>query len=129
MGLWDVEQVVRLAPDPASAKAGQGLARAAKWSGIGATDRAVWGLCQGSGKQPYQTTVDNLARRSGPGASYSRYPGLLPIGSLAWVTCQRAGSTVGTTAVWDRLTDGSWVTDYYVATPSNTTYSAPIRRC
>lgn len=78
---------------------------------------------------PYQTTVDNLARRSGPGASYSRYPGLLPIGSLAWVTCQRAGSTVGTTAVWDRLTDGSWVTDYYVATPSNTTYSAPIRRC
>lgn len=78
---------------------------------------------------PYQTTIDNLARRSGPGAAYSRYPGLLPTGSLAWVTCQRAGSTVGTTAVWDRLTDGSWVTDYYVATPSNTTYSAPIRRC
>jgi uncharacterized protein YraI len=78
---------------------------------------------------PYQTTVDNLARRSGPGTAYSAYPGLLPIGALAWVTCQRAGSTVGTTAVWDRLTDGSWVTDYYVANPSNTTYSAPIRRC
>ncbi|TDW90369.1 SWIM zinc finger protein [Kribbella pratensis] len=58
MGLWDVEQVVGLAPDPASAKAGQGLARGEKWSGAGATDRAVWGLCQGSGKQPYQTVVD-----------------------------------------------------------------------
>nr|WP_202891555.1 SWIM zinc finger family protein [Kribbella shirazensis] len=56
--MWDVEQVVGLAPDPASAKAGQGLARAAKWSGTGASDRAIWGLCQGSGKQPYQTTVE-----------------------------------------------------------------------
>ncbi|MEV5961899.1 SWIM zinc finger family protein [Kribbella sp. NPDC051952] len=47
-----------LAPDPASAKAGQGQARTAKWSGTGASEQAVWGLCQGSGKQPYQTTVD-----------------------------------------------------------------------
>jgi uncharacterized protein YraI len=78
---------------------------------------------------PYQTTTDNLARRHGPGTSYASYPGLLPIGSLAWVTCQRAGTKVGTTAVWNRLSDGTWVTDYYVANPSNTTYSAPIRRC
>ncbi|NEA34619.1 DUF1906 domain-containing protein [Streptomyces sp. SID13031] len=78
---------------------------------------------------PYQTTTDNLARRRGPGTGYGAHPGLLPTGSLAWVTCQRAGTTVGTTAVWDRLSDGSWVTDYYVANPSNTTYSAPIRRC
>ena len=78
---------------------------------------------------PYQTTTDNLARRHGPGTSYATYPGLLPIGSLAWVTCQRTGTKVGTTVVWDRLTDGSWVTDYYVANASNTTYSSPIRRC
>jgi uncharacterized protein YraI len=78
---------------------------------------------------PYQTLVNNLARRSGPGTSYSAYPGPLPIGSLAWVTCQRAGTKVGTTSVWDRLSDGSWVTDYYVATTSKTTYTAPIRRC
>ncbi|MFI5692186.1 SWIM zinc finger family protein [Kribbella sp. NPDC051586] len=58
MGLWDAEQVLGLAPDAASAKAGQGLARSAKWTGTGASERAVWGLCQGSGKQPYQTTVD-----------------------------------------------------------------------
>jgi uncharacterized protein YraI len=76
---------------------------------------------------PYQTTT-SLSRRSGPSTSYG-VVGTLPSGSLAWVTCQRAGSKVGTTAVWDRLTDGSYVTDYYVATASNTTYSAPIRRC
>ncbi|GAA1149201.1 SWIM zinc finger family protein [Kribbella jejuensis] len=58
MGSWDVEQVLGLASDPASAKAGQGLARPEKWSSTGATDRALWGLCQGSGKQPYQTAVE-----------------------------------------------------------------------
>ncbi|GAA1589822.1 SWIM zinc finger family protein [Kribbella sancticallisti] len=58
MASWDVEQVLGLAADPASVKAGQGLARVAKWSGAGASGRAVWGLCQGSGKQPYQTVVE-----------------------------------------------------------------------
>ena len=77
----------------------------------------------------FQTTINNLTRRHGPGTAYAAYPSPLPIGSLAWVTCQRAGSRVGTTAVWDRLSDGSWVTDYYVATTSKTTYTAPIRRC
>ncbi|MFG1911510.1 glycoside hydrolase domain-containing protein [Kribbella sp. NPDC048928] len=78
---------------------------------------------------PYQTTVNNLTRRHGPGTAYAAYAGLLPIGSLAWITCQRVGTKVGTTAVWDRLSDGTWVTDYYVATPSKTTYSPPNRRC
>ncbi|MEV5966313.1 glycoside hydrolase domain-containing protein [Kribbella sp. NPDC051952] len=78
---------------------------------------------------PFQTTVDNLGRRRGPGTSYATYPGLLRTGALAWVTCQLPGTKVGTTAVWNRLSDGSYVTDYYVATTSNATYSAPIRRC
>jgi uncharacterized protein YraI len=78
---------------------------------------------------PYQTTINSLSRRHGPGTAYTTYPSALPAGSLAWITCQQAGTKVGTTSVWDRLSDGSWVTDYYVATPSKTTYSAPIRRC
>lgn len=77
--------------------------------------------------QPYQTTT-SLSRRSGPGTSYG-VVGTLPSGSLAWVTCQRSGTKVGTTSVWNRLTDGSYVTDYYVANPSNTTYTSTIRRC
>jgi hypothetical protein len=55
---WDAERVLGLAPDSAAAKAGESLARGDKWSGAGSSGTAVWGLCQGSGKQPYQTAVD-----------------------------------------------------------------------
>jgi hypothetical protein len=47
-----------LAPDPASASAGQALANAKKWTVLGRSARAIWGLCQGSGKTPYQVRVD-----------------------------------------------------------------------
>lgn len=49
-------QVFALAPDPASAKAGQGLANPAKWSALGRDDRSVWGECQGSAL--YRTQAD-----------------------------------------------------------------------
>ncbi len=58
MDAWTADRVLSLAPDAASASAGQSLANLAKWSGLGRTDRALWGLCQGSGKNPYQTRVD-----------------------------------------------------------------------
>jgi uncharacterized protein YraI len=78
---------------------------------------------------PYQTTASPvLNERTGPGTSYP-VAGLLPNGALAWVVCQKAGSKVGTTSVWDKLQDSRWASDYYVATPSNTTYSRPAPRC
>ena len=49
-------QVLALAPDPASAKAGQGLASLAKWSALGRNERSVWGECQGSAL--YRTQAD-----------------------------------------------------------------------
>jgi len=52
------DQVLALAPDPASAKAGQGLANARKWVSVGGNDKAIWGECQGSGSSPYQTRVE-----------------------------------------------------------------------
>lgn len=79
----------------------------------------------------YQVTASGGANvRSGPGASYS-LTGKLNSGALAWVFCQKAGSKVGTTTVWDRLRDFStgYVSDYYVATPNKTTYSGPTPRC
>ncbi|EFE77014.1 conserved hypothetical protein [Streptomyces filamentosus NRRL 15998] len=56
---WSVEQVLALAPDAASRKAGTRLGAAGPWSGTGydATG-AVWGLCKGSGSTPYRTVVD-----------------------------------------------------------------------
>ena len=58
MGSWTSERVLSLAPDSASASAGQALASAKKWSGTARSERSLWGLCQGSGKDPYQTRVD-----------------------------------------------------------------------
>ena len=52
------EQIVQLAPDEASVKAAKGLATTSKWGVRQFSDRCIWGHCQGSGKNPYQTAVD-----------------------------------------------------------------------
>jgi hypothetical protein len=53
-----VEQIFALAPDSASAKAGSQQASLAKWSQLGANDQALWGFCQGSGKEPYRAQIE-----------------------------------------------------------------------
>lgn len=56
---WTAEQVLALAPDDASRKAGGRLGGAAPWSQTGGSaSGAVWGLCEGSGRTPYRTVVD-----------------------------------------------------------------------
>lgn len=55
---WTADQVLALAPDAASKKAGARLAAPGPWSGTGTAGTAVWGLCKGSGSKPYQTAVD-----------------------------------------------------------------------
>jgi len=52
------EQILALAPDASSANAAKGLATARKWAALGRSDRAAWGECQGSGKDPYRTQID-----------------------------------------------------------------------
>ena len=78
---------------------------------------------------PGQTTIATpVNTRSGPGTTYA-VNGSLQGGALAYVACQKAGTLVGTTRVWNQLADGRWISDYYVSNPSNTTYSAPVSRC
>lgn len=55
---WTTDQVLALAPDEASRRAGGKLATPGPWSETGADESAVWGQCKGSGKKPYQTVVD-----------------------------------------------------------------------
>lgn len=55
---WTTDQILKLSPDAASAKAAQGLLHLKNWSALGADDRAAWGLCQGSGSKPYQAQID-----------------------------------------------------------------------
>ncbi|MGW1889463.1 SWIM zinc finger family protein [Streptomyces sp. NPDC002004] len=65
---WTADQVLALAPDAPSRKAGSKLGVAGPWSDAGSSGdggTAVWGLCKGSGSKPYRTVVD-LAGSAGP---------------------------------------------------------------
>lgn len=55
---FSTEQIIALAPDASSAKTGQGLAATRHWVTLGKDDQSLWGECQGSGKNPYQTQID-----------------------------------------------------------------------
>jgi hypothetical protein len=52
------EQILALAPDDSSRKSGKELSNSSKWSNTGVNEKALWGECQGSGKNPYKTQVD-----------------------------------------------------------------------
>src|SRR5215469_4565446 len=55
---WTTEQVLALAPDASSAKSGKDLAAPRKWLTLGSNDTCAWGSIQGSGQNPYQTSID-----------------------------------------------------------------------
>ncbi|MDZ5661263.1 SWIM zinc finger family protein [Nocardioides sp. S-58] len=58
MSRWTASQVTEVAPDAASLAAGRKLAVPGPWRETGCNDVLVWGQCQGSGKTPYQVSVD-----------------------------------------------------------------------
>jgi hypothetical protein len=54
----DAQAVLELAPDSRVASSATRLAGAAGWHGLGRTPVVLWGLCAGSGKNPYRVCVD-----------------------------------------------------------------------
>jgi hypothetical protein len=85
----------------------------------------------------YGTCADGacgLNERSGPGYSNYSKTGSFYDGQEVDVVCQTAGQTVSngsqSTNVWDRLTNGGYVTDMYVDTAnSRHGFSPPIPQC
>ncbi|MFJ2767403.1 SWIM zinc finger family protein [Streptomyces sp. NPDC087300] len=68
---WTVDQVLALAPDAPSRKAGSKLGAAGPWSEAGSSgEGTVWGLCKGSGSKPYQTVVDITGTGDAAGPAY-----------------------------------------------------------
>lgn len=61
MGRWSEETVINAAPDSSSLAAARKLAHPGPWTDCGSNDDLVWGKCQGSGKTPYQVSVDIVA--------------------------------------------------------------------
>ncbi|MDJ0675401.1 MAG: SWIM zinc finger family protein [Calothrix sp. MO_167.B42] len=56
--MWTQEKILSLAPDASSAKNGKSLAVRHKWLSLNCNEQAIWGECQGSGKNPYRTQID-----------------------------------------------------------------------
>ncbi len=100
---FTAEQVMALAPDAASAKAGRGLANARKWVSFGRNQEAVWGECQGSGQKPYQTVVTTSVVH-GPAFRCSCPSRKLPckhgIGLLLLLAAQPGFFTTGDAPPW-----------------------------
>ena len=55
--------------------------------------------------------------------------GTLPYGAAVSVSCQASGALVGRSVVWDRLTSGAYISDYWVSTPGYDTWTPGIPRC
>jgi surface antigen len=74
-----------------------------------------------------------LELRAGPGYSSYAAVGSVPEGGEADIVCQAMGETVSngyaTSAVWDKLTNGAWASDFYIDTPNIGTWSPPIPQC
>ncbi|MFI6642220.1 SWIM zinc finger family protein [Streptomyces sp. NPDC050504] len=89
---WTAEQVLALAPDNASRRAGSKLGAAGPWSGAGCTDAgAVWGLCKGSGSKPYQTVVDTTGPAYKCSCPSRKFPCKHALGLLLlWASDERA---------------------------------------
>jgi RHS repeat-associated protein len=70
-----------------------------------------------------------LRKRSGPGLSYTAV-GLLAEGAGIQIACQvRSTSAVGGSTIWDKLTDGAYVSDFYTDTPMYNEFTPGISRC
>lgn len=53
-----VSQIEALSPDAGNLKRGKGLANERKWETLATKEDTIWGLCKGSGKNPYKVQID-----------------------------------------------------------------------
>lgn len=103
---WTSEQVLSLAPDDASRKAGSKLSAAGPWSGAGCDGSgAVWGLCKGSGSRPYQTVVDTTGPAYRCSCPSRKFPCKHVIGLLLLWSADEQTVTDGAVPDWA----GEWL--------------------
>ncbi len=100
IGVWTSDQVVSLAPDPASAKNGKGLATLNKWSNLGKAQQIIWGECKGSGKDPYRTQIDLSEPAFRCSCPSRKFPCKHGLGLLFMMVSQPTVLTDGTPPDW-----------------------------
>lgn len=75
-----------------------------------------------------------LATWSGPGTTRFKRVDVVSEHQQLDIACQTIGESVTganrrSSAIWDRLTDGSFISDFYVDTPNINEFSPPLPRC
>lgn len=66
----------------------------------------------------YRITGDDVRCRSGPGTSYS-IKRTFKKGTDVKITCQTTGTKINGNNIWDKVSQGCYVSDYYVKTGSS----------
>ncbi|GGH65995.1 hypothetical protein HNQ91_001965 [Filimonas zeae] len=94
------EQVLALAPDDASRKAGKDLASPNKWLTKATGPQALWGECQGSGSKPYQTQVDLAGMAFKCSCPSRKFPCKHGVGLLILYACNAASFTPAEPPAW-----------------------------
>ena len=116
MATLTTDQVIALAPDPASAKAGQGLAQPRKWVSMGGNEKAIWGECQGSGASPYQTRVELAGLATKCSCPSRKFPCKHALGLM--LAC------AGDPAKFQGATSPAWVVEWLSQREEKTTKAA-----
>lgn len=68
----------------------------------------------------YPITGNDVNCRSGPGTTYSSVK-TYPLDTDVTLDCQTYGESINGNSIWDKTTDGCYVSDYYVKTGSDST--------
>jgi hypothetical protein len=97
---WTPERILALAPDSSSASAGRDLAAKKNWVSLGKTDTAIWGECQGSGKNPYQTRIDPLEPAFKCSCPSRKFPCKHGLGLFLLLQSDAAAFTMDTPPAW-----------------------------
>jgi SWIM zinc finger len=97
---WTPERILALAPDSSSASAGRGLAAKKNWVTLGKTETAIWGECQGSGKNPYQTRIDPLEPAFKCSCPSRKFPCKHGLGLFLLLQSDAAAFTQDTPPTW-----------------------------
>lgn len=94
------DQILTLAPDDSSRKAGKELANPNKWVSKGINEMALWGECQGSGSKPYQTQIDivNIAFKCS--CPSRKFPCKHGLGLLLFYTRNKSSFTGPSAPAW-----------------------------
>jgi hypothetical protein len=94
------DQVLALAPDPSSIAASRSLSARRAWLSTGRNDRALWGECKGSAKEPYRTQVDLASLASRCSCPSRKFPCKHGLGLMLLLAAEPEAITLAEPPPW-----------------------------